>query len=294
SSSRTRPDPPTQNCSPYSRSVEAQWTPLRRASGATGKGSPTIPSATACSARASREQTPCTGMSRTWPSTSPVTIPTRRPVKGPGPTPTTMEGRSATVAAARVMASSTAGAGSSPWRRESGGGTPARTLPSSRRAAPMDPVAVSSASSTVPGYVPGAGSRESATPPEEAATCVPTSDLWATDGSQVELHDVSRGDPSIAHQHPAEGAHHQRVVLIAKVQADAVEGSPRRLTPAGRSGKVIESVADLQDAALEREVHHVATVVVGHGLCGDDLGQPAQLGGARQDRGTGVRDPALI
>ncbi len=62
----------------------------------------------------SSEQTPCCTSPRVEPSVSAVTTPTRRPVNGPGPTPTATSVRSAIAAPAWAIASRIAGASSSP------------------------------------------------------------------------------------------------------------------------------------------------------------------------------------
>ena len=121
---------------------------MRRASVATTNSD--SPASIASAARMSSEQTPCTGSVRARASVRAVTRPTRRPVNGPGPTPTAMPVSALTVTPAEVSTCSIPGASISPCRIDSSDSNVATTDDPSWSATVTCGVAVSKASSTGP------------------------------------------------------------------------------------------------------------------------------------------------
>src|SRR6185312_6398867 len=110
---------------------------LRRASVATTNSSTPArhASSAASTAMASRLITPCSGLPQAKASDRAVAMPERKPVNGPGPTPTTRASMSAPVTSAVVMILPIPGASTSAWLRVS----------SVAKAASVSPCPVSSA-----------------------------------------------------------------------------------------------------------------------------------------------------
>ena len=88
---------------------------------------------------------PCTGTPSAWPIVRPVTMPTRSPVKGPGPLPTATAVRSAGVSDAEDRHEAMSGATHSVWARGSRCDSTASTRVSSWRATVIAEVEVSMA-----------------------------------------------------------------------------------------------------------------------------------------------------
>src|SRR5674476_303187 len=124
-----------------SASYVAQYSSLRRASLTTVKPRAGRVAAKV-SATMSRLQPPRSPTSSTYESVCAVTMPTRRPVNGPGPTPTTMPARSASTCPDSATTSLTSGISCSAWTFVAVTARDAKTCPG-RATAAVTPVEVS-------------------------------------------------------------------------------------------------------------------------------------------------------